>query len=195
MIPVTGISAELIDKRVQKILLRNGYVVAEEDIYYSPIKSWLVYFTMVLGMIFPFLIGLFLFNWFYTVGAFCLYLLLAYIFLGAFNYSIVVYNDELLFVNPNFSFFKIKKYAINEIKKIEIGTSLKWLPISWIFFVFTRINYLDVTIKGKKKRFYCMFLKEDYFDENLTEKILDDLYYRLKEKEIKVFLKKNVLDR
>jgi hypothetical protein len=35
MIPLIGISAELKDKRIKQILLRNGYVVAETDMFFK----------------------------------------------------------------------------------------------------------------------------------------------------------------
>jgi hypothetical protein len=35
MIPLIGISAELKDKRIKQILLRNGYVAAEIDMFFE----------------------------------------------------------------------------------------------------------------------------------------------------------------
>ena len=61
---------------------------------------------------------------------------------------------------------------------------LTFIP-AWIFLIF-KSNYIEVYFNNKKGRFYCSSLQLDSFDENWTEKTIDDLQYSLLKKGIMI---------
>ena len=75
-------------------------------------------------------------------------------------------------INPNFPFKKITIYDFAEIEKIKIDDS-KLKVISWVLLIFSS-NYIEISTNENTERFYSIFLQPDAFDENLTEKTLDD---------------------
>ncbi|MDJ1483004.1 hypothetical protein QNI16_21055 [Cytophagaceae bacterium YF14B1] len=110
--------------------------------------------------------------------------LLGYVICGYLNNTFVLTTDKLLVINPNFPFTKIVTYKLNQIDDIEIYHSLLLQGICWIFF--QSGNYVTITTGGYNFRYYCGSLCGDTYDENFTEKTIDDLHYALKERNIPV---------
>ncbi|MDJ1504225.1 hypothetical protein [Xanthocytophaga agilis] len=111
-----------------------------------------------------------------------MYFLLGYVVCGYLNNTFVFTTDKLLVINPNFPFTKVVTYKLNQIENIEIYRSLCIQGIGWIFF--QSGNYVTITIGGDRFRYYCGSLCVDTFDEDITEKTMDDFHYALKERKI-----------
>jgi hypothetical protein len=170
-----GFSDEIKDRRIDKYLDKKGYNLAECEIFYSPISIYLFYLfylllliLSVLPMGFYFLKYIFKYPYYFLIYFIVQYLVLAYL-----NNSYVITQQKLIVINPNFPFQKMKVYEFGEIDKIKIDNSGLALLISWIFLIFCS-NYIEVYSTNKVRRFYSIFLEVDCFDENLTEKTLDD---------------------
>jgi hypothetical protein len=115
-----------------------------------------------------------------------IYFVLVYLCGAYTNTSVVVSNKELCFVNSNFPFKTFQKYRIEEVKTIRIAKSKN---VYW-FWVFGTLygNFIEIKTNStiEYKRFYCTNLNMDTFDENMTDRTIDDLHYMLKQKGIKV---------
>jgi hypothetical protein len=168
---ITGVSAKIKDKRISKYLEKKGYNLAECEIFYSPITGFLFYlviliaFTIPLWFYFPLLISKYPYF-------FLIYFIVQYLALAFLNNSYVISQHKLIVINPNFPFKKVKVYEFAEIDKIKIDDSGLAL-ITWVLLIFY-CNYIEIYTADKTQRFYSIFLEVDYFDENITEKTLDD---------------------
>lgn len=175
-----GVSFKTTDKRVDKVLAKNG--LANAEVYYSPIKTAIYLLLLLLssgGAILLFELT--------TLWPICVLI----IFLTLVSYPIQAYSnnsaaltpDKLIIINPNFPFKKFIVFSRDEIIKIEIGeNTFNWRK--WLAFVGG--NFIEVTTKKDKLRFYCAYLELDAYDENWTEKTIDDLHASLKNKNFPV---------
>ncbi len=173
----TGFSLKLKSENVDKILLKKGYLLEECEIFYSPITSWLVFLFMMLSITFPLLILGFE-HLFFTFGVYILsYFIMAYIVMVYLDNTPVLVKNELIIINPYFPFRYFKSYQIEEIQKVKIDKSSSFF-LSWLF-LFFRINYVEIYANESNRRFYCSSLDLDSYDENWTEKTMDDFQYSL----------------
>ena len=169
------------DKRVDKILAKRGYLDCE--VFYSPISIWLGYFLMFIltgvGSVFYFMYQL----W---IGYPIIYLLVAYLLMARLNNSFALAANELIIINPNFPFNKFKTYHTSEIKDVTIDSSKVLQYFLFIFIIFG-VNYVEVRSHFGKKRFYCLGLEEECYDEHQTEKTIEDLEASIKAKKVIVY--------
>jgi hypothetical protein len=175
MIELTGVSLKLDDKRVDKKLEKEGY--EQSNIFYSPIKSWLFGISLIAlqslvlhGGIFYLL---YIFPFYTTFYLLCAYLIAAYM-----NNSFAIHGNKLLVVNRNFPFYKFKVYEFEDINTLRINNSLI-LRLPLLFVGIFGSNYVEIRTNEKTERFYCIGLDIDCYDENWTEKNLDDFHYAL----------------
>jgi hypothetical protein len=170
-IPITGLSAKTKDRRVDNILKKRGYDVAGCEIFYSPINIWLFFLGILFLVAIPF--SWYLIRLAYMLPLYALlYFLVSYLIVAFLNNSFVLTATQLLIINPNFLFRKVISYDLKQISKIKIDSS-KWLWLTVIFAHFGK-NYVEIASENKTQRFYCTMLEVDAYDENLTEKTMDD---------------------
>ncbi len=169
---ITGFSLKLKTKKVDKILLEKGYTLEECEIYYSPITSWFVLIAMMLSFFIPFVFTDLLSYKYNFWMCILTYFIVGYFFIAYLNNIPVLVKNELIMINPYFPFRNFEVFQIEAIAMVKIDES-SFLP-AWIFLVF-KSNYLE----NYKKRFYCSSLQVDSFDENWTEKTMDDFKYSL----------------
>ena len=182
-----GFSLELGDRRVDKIISKNGF--KKSEIFYIPVSVWFIYWIMLSIVSVPMTLEV-LFNYF-SKFSFQRALLFALIYVFTcclivifLNRSFAIADKEFLVINSHFPFGSLKRFKFEEISEIKISSDWK-LKILIIFGLFYS-NYVQVKIKNQKKKFYCLFLDVDCHDENWTEKTLDDLERSLKLKDVNV---------
>jgi hypothetical protein len=177
-----GISAKLKDRRVDRILIYDDYNLEDCTIYYSPITGCFFY----MGLLIVVLSVYFFLIIYYILVNFAIFLLL-YCFIGylvcAFlNNSFIITSKELIVINPNFPFKRFEKYDLTTIQKVVLDDS-GLILFSWIFLLSSR--YVCIIDELKQRKFYCAYLERDAYDENITEKNLDDFQAHLKKLSIK----------
>ncbi len=175
---LTGVSLNLKDKRVDKILQSKG--IATPEVYYSPVKTLPVALMMMVLFLFP-AIFLFPFN---KYGLLLLpYLPFIYLVFAYHNTSFALHDEKLTMINPNFPFKRVETVDLSAIELITIDKRF----IHWhlLFLLFGR-NYVMIKTKQGVKKYHCACLELDAFDENWTEKTMDDFHLRLKEKGLPV---------
>lgn len=182
MIIPNGFSSELKDRRVDSLLLKNGF--SFNEIYYSPIKIWAIFYFLFLLAAFPFSIILIPIIFSKYKVFLILYIVSAYLVAAFLNNSFTISNGKLIVVNPNPPFRKIKEYSISKIHHISIKSN-PWLLTAWLFGPLGS-NYVELNFLETKKRFYCAGLDIDAYDENFTKLTLDDLHKDLIENGVKV---------
>ncbi|MEL6943496.1 MAG: hypothetical protein AAFO82_12570 [Bacteroidota bacterium] len=174
---MTGFSLELGDKRVNKIILNKGF--KESEIFYSPISVWFTFWILLSVITIPMALE-FLFHYFsefsFPRGMLFIgiYILLCYVIIVILNRSFAITEKEFLIINSHFPLQTLQSFEFEEIEEIKISSDwkLKFMIIFGLFYT----NYVQVKTKDGRKRFYCLFLDFDCYDENWTEKTLDDLY-------------------
>ena len=167
------------DKRVDKMLLLHN--LTNTSIYYSPITIWFLTIFMVLGIVCPiFLLSFYsFFSKYYLL--FLIYFVFGYIICAYLNNSIVLTKDALIIINPNFPFKQFKTYLFDDIKQIIIDkTKYKW---HYIFGIFSN-NYIKIQNLDKTQVYFCVGLELETYDENFTNKTIDELNHELKNKGI-----------
>lgn len=170
----------LVDKKVSRVVQKLQLV--HYEIFYSPAVTWIVIFLFVLIPGLPILISFFSKSLFLCV---LLYFIVSYLVNGYFNNSFVLTEKELIIINPNLLFKNVCRIDIDRIATITIDDKgLKWQYLLCIF----SNNYVQVKAAGFDKRFFCVSLDRDCFDENLTEKTLDDFTVLLRTKGIQTNL-------
>ena len=171
------------DNRIDKVLQQKGYVLEECNIFYSPITVYIYYFGLFLSLSVGLIIenmNLLLDYWMLVIA----YFLASYLVNSFFNNSVVVHKDQIIIVNPNFPFSRFESYNFSQIQKLEIRKSYSWL---WTcFFMIFSSNQIQIQLQKSTKKFYCIYLQEDYFDENLIELTLDDLTSLLDKKGLNI---------
>ena len=178
-----GISARYKDKRVDKALRKLGFNSCE--VYYSPIIVSITYLLMFLavtvGIMLPILFS-FGHNLTIAVVLIC-YFLFFYLVAAYTNNSFALTSDELVIINPNLPFRKQTIIALDNIIDIHIGSHT---PVWRKILLFLTGNYADIKTSEGITRYYCIGLEEDAYDENLTEKTIEDFIIALGKKGINV---------
>ncbi len=171
----TGSNLIFKDSRVDKLLLKHGY--NNSVVFYSPIQIWLFLLVMLIlqGAFFVFI---WVFNTLLGRYLTSLYLLISYLLSAYLNNSFACTSSELIVVNPNFPFRKCRRYSLDEIEVIVIDKRKLWLLS--VFGILGGGNYLELKVKGKKRRYFCVGLDTDACDENFTEKTIEELDQWLK---------------
>ncbi len=161
---------------MDKILLENGYLIKQCEVFYSPIRVGVFYFLMLLTIAIPYS---FFFLTKYTYLPYCLiYGVLGYLFYGYSNNSFVITENQLLVINPNYPFKKICIYNFEQIQNVEIGNENFW-ALGIVFLSFEN-NFIKISTKDYTKKYSCLGLELNSFDENVTEKDFDDFHHSLK---------------
>jgi hypothetical protein len=172
----------IIDERVDKILKNKD--LKNIDIYYSPRSVYL----HTLGMIMPYggvalIFILILIIWSFKIlfFPFLIYCLLIFISNHYLNNSFGLSNDELLVINSSKLFPRFERYKLAEI----ICVKRRVHKIAWTHFLILPSSYIEVHLKGKIKRYYCIWLEDNYFVENNVWKTMDWFEESLKKLNIK----------
>ncbi len=167
-----GVGLQLKDKVVDKILAKSGF--GKAHVYYSPISAWFVMIIMLLcttgGVIFYFA------SWKYSF-LFIPYFIISYLIAAYCNTCFAIHEDKFLVINGNFPFRRLQIFERDTIKLIIMDKMKKYWFIG--FAVFGN-NYIIVETFKKKYKYYCFGLELDAYDENWTERTIDDLAYHLK---------------
>lgn len=163
---------ELKDKRIDKLLREKGY--QDPEVFYGPISIWLITFC---GYIFApalgLLLGLIMTPW--------ILLLLPYFFIAYLTNAwhcccFALVEGKCCVINPNWPFRKFEVIAFDDIESVSID---KQHPGWKSFFTLFGSNYIEIHTGNDKKRFYCAYLELDAYDENMTEKTIEDFQYAL----------------
>lgn len=182
MIDLTGLSLQIKDNRIEKRLIKEGFT--DYDIFYSPIQIWAFIFSIFAISSVTYNGGIFTLFWFYPIPT-AIYVFVSYLAAAFSNNSFALTSNKLIIVNPNFPFRNIFYYDLKEIARAKIDESQKLFYLSVFACIFVT-NYVEIFVQGKSKRFYCSGLDIDSYDENWTEKTLDDFYFSLLRHNIKV---------
>ncbi len=168
---ILGVSAKIKDRRIDKCLETTGYNPGECDIYYSPIIGYYFYVGISIFFIIPlwFILKILILKYLYF---FIIYYALQYLVLAYINNSYAIYQNKLIAINPNFPFKKMTVFELTEIDKIKIGNSRLGFT-TWILLILSS-NYIEIYTTDKTQRFYSVLLEVDCFDENITEKTIDN---------------------
>lgn len=183
MIPVTGFSLKLRDKRVDKKLEEIGYT--DLKIFYSPINMHFALLPLLLISLLPVLDLVIYIPWNVWV-AIGLYLILRYFVCAYLNNSFALSETELIVVNPNFPFRHVTKYRFEKISSIYISETYNLFLYAFLLF---EQNYVKINGWGQLKRHYCVSLCVDAYDENFTEFTMDDFHADLKTRGLNVDFK------
>ena len=180
-----GISGRLKSKRVDKQLQAAGY--SDYEIFYSPLSVWATYCMLLpygFGGFLPIAYN-FLRPWIFPVAAFLAgYILIARSVASQLNNTFAITNNELVIVNPYFPFKKITSMKLDSILSVRISNQP--FRLRKLFLCFDS-NFIEIaTQNGETTRFYCHGLEQDFYDENLTEKTIENLVYALEKRNIKV---------
>lgn len=163
---------ELKDKRVDKILLQQGYKDAE--VFYGPISIWLITFVgYLLAPALGLLIGLITNPWILLLLP---YLFIAYLFNAWHSSSFAIAAGKCCIINPNWPF---RKFIAIDLKAIESAGGKKYHKKWMMVFAFSGSNYIEIKTDEGVQRFYCANLEADAYDENMTEKTIEDFLYAL----------------
>jgi hypothetical protein len=163
------------DKRVDKILLENGYLLKQCEIFYSPIQVGIFYFLILFITTIPY--SLFFLNEYKYLPYSLIYGILWYLFYSYSNNSFVISGNQLLVINPNFPFKKLSIHDFEQVQNITIdNTNFGFIGILFLSF---ENNFVKISTKDYTKKYYCLGLELNSFDENVTEKDLDDFHNSL----------------
>lgn len=170
---------KLKDKRVDKMLAQNG--VQNAETFYSPVQIWLYFILMILlpgiGIVIPAL-GL------WGIGIVLVYTCLSYLLYVQRSNSFALTEDTFYILNPSWPFGRLESCRLEDIHMITFGED----KIPWLrrIFIWSDANFLEITTHSGTLKYACAGLELDAFDENFTEKTLDDLRYRLEARSIPV---------
>lgn len=167
-----GVSFNIRDKRVDRKLMAENIICA--DVYYSPIGSWILVLFLFGIAIGAFLIPIF--QYFYHLAV--LYIIVSYLINARLSNSFVLQYDQVIVINPNVPFRQFNAIPKSSIRHIAI----KEREFNWQgLFLAIGKNYLEVDTKEGVYKFPCAGLEQDSYDENWTEKTIDELYYVLQQ--------------
>jgi hypothetical protein len=99
------------------------------------------------------------------------------------NNTFAITADELVIVNPNYPFRKHSVIPLAAISYLHIG---EYSPTWRKLLLFLSNNYIDLTMGSDTSRYYCIGLEADAYDENLTEKTIEDFQNELEKRNVKV---------
>jgi hypothetical protein len=161
------------DKRVDKMLNEAG--IKDAEIFHSPIFVTLRHTFFLL-----FFVNICFQNWF-VFGLSILICLIDFLLMFYMNNSVVITNNFMYVINPNYPFKKIKPIEWKNIKHIQIDCEKP----TWIFLllIFSN-NSIQIKMTNETKKYYCIGIEQDSFDENAVEKTMEMLEERIKEKGI-----------
>lgn len=177
-------SFKITDKRIDREIIKLGFIPEECEIFYSPIAAWLwpsiLLWTMGALWTYPFVLHsrvaiLVVLCWF------CLGYLLA----ARLNCSFVLTSRQMLAINPNFPFKKRIVCDFEDITGIRIAKSPSWHRV-FMPFIIAGSKFVQIRTSTQVHTCYCVELGLDAMNTNFTEKPLDDLYVSLKNKGLKV---------
>lgn len=172
----------LTDKKVDEIIEAKGLI--NLDVFYSPRSVY--FYTVAMGMAYGGLGGILLLIclvWSYKILIIPLlfYLILIYISNHYLNNSFALSANELFVINTSIFFEKFTVYRLEDI----IQVNRKVHRVSWMHFLLLPSSYIEiVTNKGLQKH-YCIWLEDDYFDENTILKTMECFEHSLKNLDIK----------
>lgn len=158
------------DKRVDKMSAAKG--ITQGKMFYSPISMWFTTAALFIGSLAMcgLIFGI-LFNK-ELLLLFLLYLALSFLVTSKLSHSFVITDETLIVINPNYPFRRWVVFQKKEIKKVVINHSHH----GWYYlFLVMEQNYVIIETQDTTEKYYCVGLLEDTFDENYTEKTLDDL--------------------
>lgn len=163
---------DLKDKRVDKILHRQGYKDAE--VFYGPLSIWLITFAgYLLAPALGLLFGLMNNPWILLLLP---YLFIAYLFNAYHSCSFAIAAGKCCIINPNWPFRKFVAIDLKDIESVGIKEyHKKWMMV----FAFWGSNYIEIKSDQGVQCFYCANLEADAYDENMTEKTIEDFQYAL----------------
>ncbi len=166
------------DRRVDKTIQLHGYVTAESELFYSPILLSFFFLPVFALLLFPITVALVS-----NYPIYCaIYLIISYLQAAYLNNSFVISGKKLLVVNNNSPFRRCVAYDLKQVKIIKIDRS-RFLRITWFFAQFG-YNYVEVITENQVARYYCVGLEQDAYDENFTEKTMDDFHAALKQNNV-----------
>ena len=166
-----GVSLKLRDKRVDKMLASRSF--GDAEIFYSPISSWLLILVLILTSAAGLLFYLATWDYWYLIIP---YSIISYLLNAFLNNSFALQDDKLFIINPNFPFRRFQIMKRDETKQITIDkVKGQWLMI----FMATTGNFLSIKTTNKLYKFHCASLDQDAFDENWTEKTIEDFRFAL----------------
>jgi len=181
-----GFSMNLKDRRVDKIL-RNKES-QKNQIFYSPILTWVIFWFILFCIAIPIVFFSWQLIWHYLGYYFFIilgvYFGIGYLIASKLNNSFVLDEENLIIVNPNFPWNKVQYFKFNDILKIEFKENKQYF-LAIIFGIVER-NYIEIFTKKGEFQFYCSGLSIDCFDENWTEKTLDDFKLELQKIGVKI---------
>ena len=184
---LTGVSFKFKDKRIDKYLKDNDY--SNYVIYYSPIKSWFFGLSLIALTLLP--VSIFITSNILVFTLVAFYFFIGYLITSYYNNSFVILENQLIIINRNFPFLRFKMYNFNDINEVEIneGKGVLIKLVSGLFMIFGS-NYVVIkTHFNTNRKYYCVNLDVDCYDENWTEKNLDDFSNDLKNRHLKVNMK------
>jgi len=164
-----GVSMNIKDKRLDSILKLHN--VDNPAIFYSPISIWLLLLCYLISMVGGIII--YLFTTFYCIIFVVSYLIISYLIAAKNNYSFAIAKNKIFIINPNFPFRHFKTFDVGEIDCVIFKQ--KNTKIARLFFIFG-INCVEIKVGSKYHSYACHGLEMDAFDENLTEKTIEDLH-------------------
>jgi len=97
--------------------------------------------------------------------------------------SFAVSNDALIVINP---YFPYRKYTVIPLSAIELAHIGAHKPVWAKMLIFFSGNYADIQTAGGTARFYCIGLEVDAWDENMTERTIEQFLYALERKNVNV---------
>lgn len=174
----SNIDFKMPNKAIKKILAQQQ--VLDAEIFASPFETWLTYTAFLLCG------GIGLLPLFYNYGSLyfiLLYALCSLLINGKLNNSFALNNQELIVINPYIPFRQVERFELNTIKQITITKAkLPW----WRAFIIMGDHYIEIETHTRRQRFYCVNLETDAFDENFSEKTIQDLNHSLLKRHLKV---------
>lgn len=180
---IVGISAKLKDRRIDRRLEKIGFNLVDCEIFYSPITVFIWYLLILIAFTAPICFFIPMVIWNYSLF-FLIYFLIQYIMLAYLNNSYAIVHEKLIVINPNLPFRRMKVYELKKIEKIVIDR-LKTSFLTWVFLIYD-CNFVEIIMNGKRQRFYSIYLQIDCYDENITEKTLDNFNSSLKKQNIAI---------
>jgi hypothetical protein len=161
------------DKRVDKILDEAG--IKNAEVFYSPISVTLPHTIYIL--VFANISSL---NWIVFTVTF-LVALVNYMLVLYMNNSLAITDDFLFVINTNYPFKKIETIDWKSIQHIQIDCKKPtWLFLLLIF----SSNSIQIKTTKEIRKYYCIGIEQDAFDENVVEKPIEEFEKRVIEKGI-----------
>jgi hypothetical protein len=177
-------SFKIKDKRIDREIIKLGHIPGECEICYSPIAAWLWPSMLLWATVGLSLYPMVLHSPVAIMVVLC-WFCLGYLLAARLNCSFVLTPRQMLAINPNFPFKKRIVCNFEDVKSIRIAKSPSWHRV-FIPFLIAGSKFVQIRTVTQTHTCYCVELRLDAFDENFTEKSLDDLHVSLKNKGLNV---------